>query len=95
MPERPTSISKELDKELYAQLGRNYRTLESMERSLLDKLKTVYKVPIKEDKFGRREALPSEIAATINPTNMNEGLAYYPPTQADILQKDDGKTRVR
>ena len=59
-----------------------------MERDLLSKLRKTYKVPIKTDVFGRREALPSEVHAVINPTTMEEGLKLFPPTPADIKEKD-------
>ena len=62
-----------------------------MERDLLSKLRRTYKVPIKTDVFGRREALPSEIQAFLEPT-MIDGVDLYPPTQADLEIKDkDGK----
>lgn len=88
MPERPTPISKELDRQLFRQLNENYRALEDMERDLLSKLKKTYQTPIKMDIFGKREALPTEIKAVINPTTMEEGLAQFPPTPEVIKEKD-------
>jgi hypothetical protein len=61
-----------------------------MERSLLDKLKGVYKVPIKTDKFGRREALPSEIQSVIEP-KFPQDLDSYLPTEGDIYLKVETK----
>ena len=89
MPERPTPISKELDKQLFRQLNGNYRALEEMERDLLGKLKKVYQTPIETDILGKREALPSEIKAVIDPTTMEEGLKQFPPTPAVIEEKHD------
>ena len=60
-----------------------------MERDLLGKLKKIYKVPIKTDVFGRRDALPSEVKAVVNPTTMEEGLAQFPPTEEVIREKDN------
>ena len=63
---------------------------DEMERDLLSKLRKTYNAPIKTDIFGKREALPSEIKAVVNPTTMEEGLAQFPPTSAVIKEKDEG-----
>jgi hypothetical protein len=62
-----------------------------MTERLTDKLRRRYSESVKNDKHGRREALPSEIARMINePEKMSEELVdCHEPCEGDLEEKND------
>jgi len=58
---------------------------------LLRRLNRLYgQTPIQPDKFGKRPALPNEVSRLlVDPRTMEEGVDRYPPTEADLLAKND------
>lgn len=65
-----------------------------MERDLVSKLKDIYKVPVRPDVFGRRDALPSEVQQVIQVGHgdcvFRRDWDLYSPTELDIEDKGDG-----
>ena len=60
-----------------------------MSQELLKDLKRIYRAPVKEDLFGKRDALPSEVQRVVEPEWPN-ALESHLPTKIDILVKDVG-----
>jgi hypothetical protein len=56
---------------------------------LEQKLKKIYRVPLKPDLFGRRTATPKEIQQTIN-ARFPDCLDQYLPNDEDVRLKDEG-----
>lgn len=62
------------------------------ERPLLDSLRALYgQEPVKQDVWGRRDALPSEVQRVLQGGELGfeEQVNLYPPTMRDILVKED------
>jgi hypothetical protein len=66
-----------------------------MEKDLLTRLRSIYKVPIKPDVFGRRDALPSEVQQVLNrgggDCKFKRDWDLFLPTELDLEDKSDGK----